>query len=320
MKLLIPVSYFFGTPRSEIWELDTHSGQRECLITLPMSPYSVSGKGITGLCWLDDENLVACDFNRILLINRISHQITKEYFNTSLNDLHSVTLGTDSILLTNTGRDSIVKLNHQLHPIEQFDGLSEDDWAERKKGVQPKYGSYYKADSIDLPFHQRKVQDKWHLNHVLQNSFLENRIIATSFTKCCLIDVQTWQPISNQLKFNPHDGVIDGSFIWITTVNGDLYRSPLTLPLNFELIISLFKYTPFQGWCRGLLITADSIYIGITQLYEKNSRTSWLTTSIEKTRSGIYRLSKDTLNIEQFYNFTQSDGSRIFSLLMDKHF
>jgi hypothetical protein len=320
MKLLIPISYFFGMPRSEIWELDTHTDQRNCIIALPMSPHPVSGKGITGLCWLDDEHLVACDFNRVLLIDRTSSQITKEYFDTSLNDLHSVSLGTDSILLANTGRDSIVKLDFQLRPAEEFDGLSKDDWVARRQGLQSKHGSYYETDSAALPFHQRKIQDQWHLNHVLQNSALENRIIATSFTKRCLIDVQTWKSVSNQLEFNPHDGVIDGGFIWITTVNGDLFRSSLALPLNFKLVISLFKYAPFQGWCRGLLITADAIYVGITQLYEKNSRTSWLTECIEKTRSGIYRLSKDTFDIEQFYDFTQSDGTRIFSLLADNHF
>ena len=318
MKLLIPVSYFFGTPRSEVWQLDIQSGQRRCLYTLASSTRDVPGKGITGLTWLNNTQLLACDFNRLLLLNRADGKIIQEYTDDQFNDLHHVYVQGKLIYVANTGRDSIDVLDHQLALVERLDGLSADDWTLRRHGNNAVHGTYYDRPDSGLPFYKRKVPDTWHFNHVLCDPHVaEGRIVATSFKRKQLVDAKTLEPLSGVLPDAPHDGLIANDAIWITTVTGKVYRSPLTLPFTFECVLDLFAQAPKKGWCRGLLINKSTLYIGITSIYEKSSRTAWLDCPIDETASGIYCVNLKTLIIKDFHDFTTAEGSRIFSILGD---
>jgi hypothetical protein len=319
MKLLIPVSYFFGAPRSEIWQLDTQSGQRQCLYTLAPSSRDVLGKGITGLTWLNNTQLLACDFNRLLLLNRTDGDIIREYADDQFNDLHHVHVQGKYIYVANTGRDSIDVLDHQLQWVQRLDGLSASDWILRHQGNYAVHGNYYDRPDSGLPFNQRKVPDTWHFNHVLCDPRVaEGRIVATSFVRKQLMDAQTLEALSETLPDAPHDGLIAKDAIWITTVTGKVYRSPLTLPFTFKCVLDLFAQAAKKGWCRGLLISKNTLYIGITSIYEKSSRTAWLDCPLGETASGIYCVNLTTFTITAFHDFTTDEGSRIFSILGDR--
>tara|TARA_R110001583_G_scaffold158496_1_gene310423 strand:+ start:1755 stop:2705 length:951 start_codon:yes stop_codon:yes gene_type:complete len=312
------MSYFFGAPRSEVWQLDTQSGQQRCLYTLPPSDRDVPGKGITGLTWLNNTQLLACDFNRLLLLNRIDGEIIKEYADDQFNDLHHVHVQGEYIYVANTGRDSIDVLDHQLQRLERLDGLSATDWSQRYHGDYAIRGAYYDRPDSGLPFYKRKVPDSWHFNHVLRDTRVANgRIVATSFGRKQLVDARTLEPLSSVLPDAPHDGLIADDSIWITTVTGKIYRAPLTLPFAFECVLDLFAQAPKAGWCRGLLICENTLYIGITSIYEKSSRTAWLDRPLNETASGIYCVDLATLTLIDFHDFTTVDGRRIFTVIDD---
>ncbi|MFK5892670.1 MAG: hypothetical protein QM504_05575 [Pseudomonadota bacterium] len=318
MKLLIPISYFFSTPRSELWQIDTETKQQRLIVVLPSSGLNVVGKGLTSIAWLNSNVLVGCDFNRVFMLDRNLCEITAVIQNEQYNDLHQVSVKEDKIYLANTGRDCIDILDHQLKPLSRLDFLSKENASARINGNYSTEGDYYDNESSTIEFNLRKVPDIWHINHVIKaEEQLGNRVIATSFKKKYLLDAMTQQPLSNELPDQPHDGFVGHKFIWVTTVSGKIYRSTLSLPLYFELFLDLFKQSEFEGWCRGLLISGDALYIGITAIHEESSRTNWLKCPTEETRTGIYHINLVTKSIQNFYDFSHPSGSRVFSIIDD---
>ncbi len=319
MNLIVPVSYFFGAPCSEIWQLDTSTGIRTLLHTLPNSGREVRGKGITGLTWVDEFHLVACDFNRLLKLDRKTLNIVTAYEDEELNDLHSLNVDQDFIHVANAGRDSIDVFNHQLQLLERIDCLNSDEWQKRRAGDYSASGSYFDSPGCGLPFHHRRVPDKWHFNHVFKTpDHLGGQVIATSFATRSLLDAHTLEPVSSTLPIQPHDGFVYEGFLWVTTVSGQIYRAPFKKPFEFEMVFDLFKAVSYQGWCRGLLFVEGSMFVGITSIYEVSTRTDWLSCPIEETRSGIYQLNMGTMKVEAFHDFSSTNGSRIFTMIADR--
>lgn len=319
MNLIVPVSYFFGSPCSEIWQLDTSTGNKKLLLTLPVSEREVRGKGITGLTWLDDNSLVACDFNRLLKLDKKRLKVLTVYEDQELNDLHSLNTDQDFVYVANTGRDSIDVYNHKLELQERIDCLSRDEWQNRATGNYSTSGSYFDSSDCGIPFHRRRVPDKWHFNHVFKvPNHLGGQLIATSFATRSLLDVNSLQPVSSTFPAKPHDGVAYEGGLWVTTVSGQIYRAPFKIPFQFVLVFDLFEIATHQGWCRGLLIAEGSMFIGITSIYEATTRTDWLSCPIEDTRSGIYQLNIDTMEIEAFHDFSSTNGTRIFTMIKDR--
>lgn len=319
MNLFIPVSYFFGIPQSEIWQLNIITGEKKLLRVLPSSGKEVLGKGITGLCWLDNQNLIACDFNRIFTLDRKNLKIIRSKESAEFNDLHSLQSDKDYIYVANTGRDSIDIFNHELELQQRLACISLDDWEKRKAGDYDASGNYYNSVDCKLAFNQRKVPDKWHLNHVFRApDNIGGQVIATSFSARRLLDVVSMKPVSSTFPSQPHDGLIYKGELWVSTVSGKIYRSSLKIPFVFEMVFDLFQVASYEGWCRGLLIVDDIMFIGITGIHEVSKRTSWLNDCVDKTRSGIYQISMPYMEIKAFHDFSSSMGSRIFTIVADK--
>ena len=241
MNLLIPISYFFGPPRSEIWQINVENKSQKKLWTLPTSPLEVEGKGITGFQWLNADTLIACDFNRLLKIKKKENnwEIEKIKTDAEFNDLHSLTISQQKILVVNTGRDSIDVFNFELNLLERHSAISGEEFQNRKRGNYQVKDSYYTHPSLGIPFFQRKVPDTFHFNHIFQSKKFGEKLIATCFEKKGLVDMKTLSMISNILPHQPHDGIIYDNAFWITTVSGGLYRSDLKIPFVFE---KMFKF------------------------------------------------------------------------------
>lgn len=317
MKLLIPVTYFNKNSHSEIWQIDTIKQTKKLLTTLPKSSIPVMAKGITGLSWMDKNTLIACDFNRVLKINRSDWKILAIKTDDEFNDLHQLSVHQDKILLSNSGRDSVDVLDTNFKKIHRHSKISEQDWQDRKLGNYKVNDSYYDAPKIKKHFCQRKVPDTYHFNHILQINEFKNMLIVNCFYEKCLRDLKTFKIISNNLPESIHDGFVYQNCLWITTVAGEVYKSPLILPFKFKPVIDLFVTATHHGWARGLFVKDNYAYIGITKLYQKNDRTNWLKQDKKDTRSGIYQFNMNTNSIEFFYNFSHPDGAKIFSIIAD---
>lgn len=312
MKLLIPISCFFGDPKSEIWQLDTTTGDTLVLTILPRIAENVIGKGISSLAWLNKTTLVGCDFNSVFTLDKTTYNILRRRLSPQYNDLHNLTVTNNIIYLANTGLDSIEMLDESLETIRRFNALPDEDIDNRLHGNYTTNGDYYDNTTSKLSFNQRKVPDSLHINHVMKH---QNSIIATSFKQKCLIDGHSFKPLSNVFPEQPHDGFIHNDYIWVTTVSGRIYRAKLSLPFEFKMVLDLFDSGEYHGWCRGLFISGKKLFIGITAIQSQNERTQWLKVPANETKTGIYKVDYDSLAIENFYDFSDESGHRIFTIL-----
>lgn len=314
MKLIIPISFFRGKPRSEIWILDTES-QHKTKVYREETPtdYAVEGKGITGIAWINARKLVACNFNHLLFINPQNWQRQAILFREDFNDLHQLAIKDNKIFIVNTGLDSIDVLSTALAWHTRISLVDGEHIKQRIQGAYQTQGDYYTCPNTVPKFYLRKVPNTHHLNHIC---FIEKRILSTSFSQQCLIEIESGNPASNILSNKPHDGIVHNGFLWVTTVNGEIHRAALnTKHLEFETVFSLFEYAPHHGWCRGLYIQRDALFVGITAIHQTNSRTQWLTQAEHCTKTGVYRLDLQTGVIHDWYDFSDEDGSRIFSMI-----
>ncbi|KKO46568.1 hypothetical protein WG68_04500 [Arsukibacterium ikkense] len=313
MKLLVPISYFQGLPRSEIWILDTVTGQKNRVFYQEtVSERAVDGKGITGLAWLKEGVLVACDFNQVWLINSSDYSVTALLQDNEFNDLHQVSVVSNQILVSNTGRDSVDVLNGNLSFNTRHGMLSDSDLNDRILGNYKIRGKYYDRPQQNTEFFRRKVPDNYHINHSIM---VDGRLLITCFKQKVLIDALTGEVVSNEFDTQPHDGFIHADSIWVTTVAGKVYRSTLAFPLRFVEVIDMADRGPFKGWCRGLAILNNKIFIGITAVKEITERTAWLKVPSATTKTGIYQLNLNSMDVEFFFDFTNRDGSRIFTFI-----
>lgn len=317
MKLLVPVSYFNGTPRSEIHRIDCDSGAIEHWLTLPKSGREVRGKGITGLQQLNKDAWVGCDFNRVFVLD-VRGRILRVTEPEDANDLHQLSFIDGLIYLANTGRDSVDVLNTELKLVARYDGLSNAEWHDRLNGNYTIDSTYYDPPECALPFHLRRLPDKWHFNHVTQLPVaLGGHIAVTSFSKRAIYDATTLCQISNTLPAPPHDGVVHAGKIWVSTVSGGVYVAPVTLPWRFTKLLDLAGLVAHLGWCRGLAFARDKMFVGVTAVPSDSDYVHCVPARPEETRSGVYQLNVTTFAVEHFYDFTHADGARIFSIALE---
>ncbi|MFT4929763.1 MAG: hypothetical protein ACI8WB_005898, partial [Phenylobacterium sp.] len=174
MILLVPVSYFFNQPRSEIWRLDTASGQITLWLSLPPSRCPVRGKGITTLARSatavnkahDTIQWLACDFNTVMGLSAAG-KVLLRYFDQQNNDLHHLSVAGGKVYIANTGRDCIDVLDNNLVRVARYDGVDSPTLQQRLAGEQQIDCDYYDKADCGLPFYQRRVKDRWHFNHIL---------------------------------------------------------------------------------------------------------------------------------------------------------
>lgn len=312
MKLVVPLSYFSGQPRSELWQLDPGTGECRLWRTLPASPYSVRGKGVTGIARLPEGGFALCDFNRVLLLDDEGN-VCASRSRRDMNDLHSVTLTSEGLLVTNTGRDTVDCLNAGLTLRRRWDALSREDWRRRWAGTDTPEEAYYDAPGATIPFRRRRLKDRFHFNHAL--ALPDDRIVASSLTEGCFIDMDRFRTVSQPLAATSHDGVIWENALWITTVSGTVYQAPLARELVFQPVVDLFRLVPHHGWCRGLCLAGGRLFVGITVVQQPSYRTAWLRQPVADTRTGVYQLDLNHMTVERFFDLSHPDGARIFNLV-----
>ena len=325
MNLLVPISYFHGPPRSQLWLLDTIRKNTSLLCTLPNSPIEVRGKGVTGICPHPSGGYAVCDFNRVLHLGQTG-QVLSEVRCDTYNDLHSISRMDDGFLLTNTGSDSLERLDINFALLEScsynllrtsdcssdVDETCDTKIADTGQRRYSDLDDYYDAPTADVRFNQRRLRDMLHLNYAV--SLPDSRIAISSYRERCFFEASQLQRISNRLSHPPHDGILYDGKLWITTINGEVLAANLATELVFESVVNLSEGAPWQGWCRGLFFSNNRMFVGITAISALNEHTRWLKVNPQITRTGVYEIDKSTMQITHFYDLSHVNGARIFSI------
>ncbi|ETR71908.1 MAG: hypothetical protein OMM_02133 [Candidatus Magnetoglobus multicellularis str. Araruama] len=339
-KVWVTGGYFDNTGECFVKEIDIFKQTTSDIIRFtPPSNLLVPQKGFTGANWMGKpltSDLLVCGFCAIFRFSPPDWKLSGILHQPCMNDLHHVAIYDEKIYIVNTGLESIdvfdksgfYQGSYSFHPAwlsrERQNGItpSKDEvewqsllkvgWEERSFSLtdQPPTEDYYQSEK-EL-FHQKKLKDFIHLNHV---SILQNQIISTSLSHKCVYNVCNFTKVIDQTPGFPHDGIIHNDNLWITCVDGIIvaYKIKHGVVTNkITYIKNIFEHTEHRGWCRGILIQNNYLIIGITQIY-KSTQHYWAPHPHCSTKTGIICFDLNN-NESSFINLSERKG-KIFSII-----
>jgi hypothetical protein len=204
---------------------------------------------------LSGDKLYVCTSTEVLVYKlprfEVLHYISLPCF----NDLHHVRPSVDgNILIADTGLDLVLEVTHQGQILREWSVIGEDTW---------------KRFSRDIDY--RKVPEtkphRSHPNHVFQ---LDEEVWVTRFDQRDAISLtRPGRRIDIGVQ-RPHDGEVEGDWIYFTTVDGHVVvanRRTLQVEEVFDLNTIDNKRQLVLGWCRGVAVMEkEKLWVGFTRV------------------------------------------------------
>jgi hypothetical protein len=220
-----------------------------------------------------DEKLYLCTQTEVLIYSVPDfaqlHYVSLPQF----NDVHHVRpTPHGTLLVVNTGLDQMVEISLDGEVRREWSVVGEDTWSRFDRSVD----------------YRTLASTKPHTAHPNYSFTAGEDIWVTRFEQrdaICL--TQPGKRIHIGLE-RMHDGVVDGEWVYFTTVDGKVAVASLET-LQVEEIIDLNEIPPtgdLLGWCRGLLIDDGKVWIGFTRLRATKIRenVSWITKGFKRIR------------------------------------
>lgn len=283
MRLLVTGGYFDDSGECFVDRVDLARGRRERLLSfIPPDPHRIPEKGFTGAEWLHDDALLVCGFDAVWRFEPSTGRCTGCLHQPDFNDLHGLTIEHAAAVLhvCNTGLDSVETFTltgrflgrAAMSPAwfeaarqhgaavarDDFERVLGAGWepAERP-ALTTSEGAYYQGAAG--PFHRSKVRDYAHPNHVV---VWGGQLVATLLATRELRSMHTHRALAH-LDAPPHDGLLVGDDLWVTTVDGRVWR---VAPDGAASLIVDTSVTGHLGWCRGLAVQGDTLAVGLTAI------------------------------------------------------
>ncbi|MBK8397788.1 MAG: hypothetical protein IPL26_21445 [Leptospiraceae bacterium] len=338
MRFIIPISYFENDGSSKILEVDIR--KQNSLIRLEYTPEIqkiLPSKGFTRIDWSSNRKLFyVSGFNEILLLEPKKFQIKEIWHSPDMNDVHDLKVYDKKIYIVNTGKESIdiytdlgyfissIQFHSHLVNEKRLKGMNIDcdDLDSRQSIKSPNNisitesnlnDSYYTKKESTSPFHQRKIKDCYHINHICKTKY---QTLVTMFMQKQIFDLNSMEVVISNLKSHPHDGFIFQDEFWITCVDGNIFcykiiNGLVTNQLKYHY--DIFALTGHTGWCRGLWVTRDYLIIGLTQIQiGKMPESRWSGYPVEKTETAILLFDRKTEKLLSFVDLSCKEGSKVF--------
>lgn len=164
------------------------------------------------------------------------------------HDVHSLTPGPDGWLVTCTGHEAVLEIDADGHVHQRW-----------QLGPPLPDG----IDARTLP-HDHFKPHAWHPNRAFAHGD-QRWVTCLSAQACVGLDHDGRLDLGPDL---PHDGVLRQGRRWFTTVQGVVIAvDPGSLERVFELDVAALEDRPGHfGWCRGIEVVEDRLYVGVTTL------------------------------------------------------
>jgi hypothetical protein len=285
VKALATGGYFDDCGECVVWEADLAEGTNRIVFRwTPPEQLRVPGKGFAGACFGPDGMLYAAAHAAVVRIDPVQWKVSGILHQPCMNDLHHVAAEGDRLYVANTGLESVdvFKLSgefiasHALLPawanarrIAGQDPPSWPDcldagWEPRPREAwltTPSRDGYHTPDRGTGAFHQQKVTDRLHINHILID---EHRPIATCFGDGSLRDLADHRILFQKEGAYIHDALPIGGSIWLSATDGRLFELGRS---DFRLKRTLDAFgTGHFGWCRGLASSGEHLLVGLTEV------------------------------------------------------
>ncbi len=220
------------------------------------------------------------------------------------NDVHHVRPSLEgNLLVANSGLDMVLEITTDGEVLREWNTLGEDPWARFSPEVD-----YRQVRSL-----------KPHASHPNHVFYVGDELWATRFEQrdaICLSDPSKRIDVGIE---RVHDGHVYDGHIYFTSVNGHVVIANAdTLVVVQTIDLNLLAPEPgVLGWCRGLLVDGDRIWVGFSRIRMTKVREnlSWIRQGFRRllpTRISCYHLSD--LWCEQEINLQDHGLDAVFSI------
>lgn len=338
MRVLVTGGYFDGSGDGFVDEVDLESGARRRLVHhRPAESRRVAAKGFTGAAWSDPGTLLVCSFNAVHRYDARTWTQTGRLEQADFNDLHHVAVdGGGAIYVCNTGLDAVEvfdgggrftgrygtspawfeRARQEGRAVERrdFEKVLTSGWEGEPDEVRwatPR-GGYYR-DQDPRGFHCSITRDYEHPNHVaIVDGHLAVTMLASRQVRC----LRTLRALV-ETEGHPHDGHVEGHRFWTTEIGGRVTaweRGPDGRWTRCSERYDVFE-SGVTGWCRGLLVTPESIVVGLTAI-RTPPQYRWSGGSIEATSTSLVVLERGSGRLSSRVDFDESGRhAKVFSIL-----
>ncbi len=341
MKAWATLGFFDDRGDGVIVELDTRTGAVcEKLRFTPPPMLRAPGKGFTGAAWAQKpgEELFVCGAAALFRFQGPSLVHAGTLNHPSFNDLHGLSIDGERLYVANTGLDTIevFDLDGQFLGCHSFESpwLARErqqrrvpgraEWARlRQVGWSYKeapsfvperpHGAYYQEAHNDAhaPFGLRRQRDFVHPNHV---QIVEGRVLVTSLVRKSVEDLTGWST-AFATDAPPHDGQIADDLFWLTRIDGIIEARSLRDLREVKLSIDLTARFGIAGWCRGLLVTEDTIFVGFTEI-RREPHHPWARADFCDTKTAVVALDRTTHKLRALFDLSHpTRHTKVFAVL-----
>jgi len=315
LNLLVTGGYFDDGGDGVIHHIELDSGRVETWGRWQPPPeLSVPGKGFAG-ARRDSTQLWVAAHAGVVRWNLAAARVDGVLHQPDFNDLHDVALDGVDLLVANTGSDAIERVSRsgsfigrqswlpawvqgrrmQAQVCGDLEGACRLGWS----GEAPLWlpgetrDDYHSAadERARAPYHRTKVIDRVHPNHLVE--------VGGEWCATCLYDgsVRSLADMRPRLLIpgHPHDGIVDDGGLWLTTIDGGVWRAPLPLGSGSAQRMAETFAPGCVGWCRGLLLTSEVIVAGLTEVRgDRLPRHRWSDADPRASVTGLVVLDRHT--------------------------
>jgi hypothetical protein len=336
VKALVTGGYFDRGGDGVVWLVDFTTGRADVLLRwMPPAHLHVPTKGFGGGSLGPDGLLYVAAHAAVVRIDPRRAEVTGLLHQPCMNDLHHVAALGDRLYVANTGLGAVDVISHDgqflgshalLPAWANARRMGGDDFPSEAPPVRPGWSGespeqwavmtdddgYHATDRHHAPFHQLKVRDHLHLNHVAE---LDGRLLATCFADGSLRDLRDFSVVARFEGKFLHDGVACGDALWLTAIDGSLIELDATTVCERRRLDTFA--TGHHGWCRGLAVTDDHLAVGLTQVRRgRPSRHPWSDANPDASETSVLLLDRRDGRLISRVNLTdEARHSKLYSVL-----
>jgi hypothetical protein len=324
VKLLVTIADSLDPGFGRVVAVDLERENAEVALEwLPPPGLRTSGKGFTGIAWLDvpgRSDLIVCSHAALCRINPVTWTVNGILHQPCMNDLHHIAVYQRRLLVANTGLDRIDVFETSGQFVGGWDlspawiaaerlggcnpsraswtGALRGDWKFGPKSVEnePFPAALEPLSSSSIPFPTRKTRHFVHPNHI---AVVGGRPLVSRFVDRSIQDLADWSFAIPETPGHPHDGEVHGDRFWITCTTGLIvaYAIDNGRVTSREIErIDIPKRTGRSGWCRGLIVTERVIVVGLTAV-QYLPPFGWSDHDFSKTETSILAIDRATLKV-----------------------
>jgi hypothetical protein len=239
-----------------VMEVDLRAGDTVSHLEY-VSPEEVRAEGTPPILFkcasLENGHLYLCTHSEILVYTVPEFERIAYISLPCFNDLHHVRPTPEgTLVVANTGLDAVLEVTLDGRVVREWAVLGGDIWDRFSRDVD-----YRKIPST-----------KPHAAHPNNVFFVDGELWVTRFEQKDAISLSDPSRKIDIGVERLHDGVVHGDYLYFSSVKGDVVIAN-TRTLKVEQVIDLAQFHPegtLLGWCRGLLLDGDTVWIGFSHI------------------------------------------------------